>query len=219
MVVRVALPAGGLLYSVSSLLRSLGETEELFPDSRRLTAASVIWPDVQYVRCRSVDIPALIEGGLVEIGFAPLDHVENGAFSLESLGDTQSSVRTGEPADWRWIVPKEHGHRSLEDYLSDSAGRGLAVVSQMTRVVTAWLDERHLGFQVMKIHGSSEGLVSAGSAAAAVDVVRTGASLAANGLIAMDSVLKSTVHLWALDGDSNENVEFVRDFKRLLAVT
>jgi ATP phosphoribosyltransferase len=165
---RFALAQGVLLKDALAALRAIDlDVSALERDGRQLVVRS---GDIEYVLARPSDIATYVERGAADLGIVGKDVLmESGARLLE-LVDLKFGA-------CRFVVaaPKDAVERSLDEY-------------------------RHLGsleVAIVKVAGSAEVAPQVGLSDWIVDLVATGATLAANGLAIVEEISASTARLVA----------------------
>lgn len=167
----VALPSGRLLPEVRDLLSATGLPVPA-EDGRRLVVRT---GDVRWVFCRPADIPAVVRSGAADAGIAGKDALlEDGEGVLEVLdlrvGACRLSVAAKGDAFSRW-----------EDLLA--ARPVLRVATKFPRTAARFLEQRGIPGRIVQLHGSIEIAPLIGLADAVVDIVASGRTLRAHGLV------------------------------------
>lgn len=171
------LPKGRLADEVVAALGDLGPAEA---DARALVVPSLS-PGLRFLMLKPPDVPAYVERGAADLGFAGLDVLrESPADVLEPLVTRLGACRLclcsapGTDLDARM-----------------RAGR-LRVATKYPRLARSALGARGLVAELIPLHGSVELAVAVGLADAIVDLVQTGRTLEANGLVVREMLLEST---------------------------
>jgi len=179
---RVALPKGRLQRDV---LRALGE---LGPSDEDLGSRQLVLPGrtgaLTFVLVKDPDVPAYVEHGAADLGVIGLDVLrEREADVLEPLTTSFGRCRL-------CICARE------QTDLARLAQRGtLRVASKYRALAAQALMERGLPAELIPLSGSVELAVLVDLADAIVDIVETGGTLKANGLVVKEEIFVSTARV------------------------
>jgi ATP phosphoribosyltransferase len=175
----VALSKGKLLPGSAHLFRKAGLP---FPEDegRRLV---VEMDGLRFLFVKDMDVPTYVEYGVADCGVAGKDVL------LESGGDVYEPLDLGF-GRCRLVVARRRAEPA--DLLSQSTVR---VATKYPRVAARHFLERGLSVEVVKLQGSVEIAPGLGLADCIVDVVETGRTLEANGLLAVEEVAASSARL------------------------
>ena len=178
---RISLPKGRLADDVASHLRAGGLDVPDFSASRQLTLRT---PDGshEYIQSKPTDVPTFVVHGGADIGFSGLDTLrEEGVDVLEPfmlpIGICRISVAG--PRAWR----------DVDLHLRDH----LRVATKYSRIASDWFVSQGINAEVIKLNGSVELAPLTGLSDLIVDLVETGRTLKANGLVELEHVLDSRV--------------------------
>lgn len=184
---RFALAQGALLNDALAALRATGlDTSGIASDGRQLVVRS---GDLEYVLARPSDIATYVERGAADLGIVGKDVLmESGARLLELV-----DLRFGA---CRFVVaaPKDALERSLDEYRHLGS---LEVATKYPRVAEEHFRRRGIAVEIVKVAGSAEVAPQVGLSDWIVDLVATGATLAANGLAVVEEIASSTARLVA----------------------
>jgi ATP phosphoribosyltransferase len=179
----LALPKGRLLDPALALLAGLG-IQGIEADSRRLLLADEA-AGLRFILLKPADIPTYVEYGAADLGIVGKDIL------LEQQPDVYEPVDLGfgfcrlvvaearelwerdDPAKWSWVRVATKYPRLTEEYFSE---RGIQV-------------------EMVKLDGSIELAPLVGLAERIVDLVQSGETLRANGLVEVAEILTSTARL------------------------
>ena len=144
---------------------------------------------VDLLLVRDDDIPGLIADGVCDLGIVGLNELDEQARArrqlgladayqpLRELGFGQCRLMIAVPEDWQW-----QGARQL-------AGKRIA--TSYPAILGAWLRERNVDAHVVELSGSVEIAPKLGTADLICDLVSSGATLAANQLKPVETILDS----------------------------
>ena len=184
---RFALAQGLLLRDSLAALRDIGcDVSQVTGDERRLVVKDGA---LEYVRARPSDIATYVERGAADLGIVGKDVLmESGARVLE-LADLGFGA-------CRFVVaaPRDAVARSLDEYRHLGS---LEVATKYPNVAERHFRARGVAVEIVKVAGSAEVAPQVGLADWIVDLVATGATLAANDLAVVEEIAPSTARLIA----------------------
>ena len=179
----LALPKGRLLDGALDLLRELG-IANVDPDSRRL-----IWEDARRgLRClllKPADVPAYVTYGAADLGIVGRDILleqEPDVYEPLDLGfgfcrlvvaEPRVLWERDDPAKWSWV----------------------RVATKYPRLTERYFAERGIQVEIARLDGSIELAPLVGLAERIVDLVQTGETLRANGLVEVAEIARSTARV------------------------
>jgi len=185
--VRIALAQGALLADALAALTAIGfDVSSLTRGERRLLVRA---GDIEIVHARPSDIATYVERGAADLGVVGKDVLaESGARVLE-LVDLGFGI-------CRFVVaaPRAAVARSLEEYRHLGS---LRVATKYPSVAERHFRERGVAVEIVKVAGSAELAPQVGLSDWIVDLVATGATLAANDLAIVEEIAPSTARLVA----------------------
>jgi ATP phosphoribosyltransferase len=179
----LALPKGRLLDPALALLSRMG-IRGIEADSRRLLLADEE-AGLRFVLLKPADVPTYVEYGAVDLGIVGKDIL------LEQQPDVYEPVDLGfgfcrlvvaeprelwerdDPAKWSWV----------------------RVATKYPRLTEAYFSERGIQVEMVRLDGSIELAPLVGLAERIVDLVQSGETLRANGLVEVAQILTSTARL------------------------
>jgi ATP phosphoribosyltransferase len=189
----LAIPRGRVASDIDPLLRLAGIVPEpafYDPEGRKLRFATSV-PDVSIVRVRSFDVASIVALGGADLGIAGSDiRLEYGVAPIRSVLNLQTgfcrlSVATL-AADGRPLSP----------------GRRIMVATKYTNIARAYFASRGLDAVCVKLHGAVELAPQLGLSEYIVDLVSTGATLAAHGLKEIETICSVSSELIVKTGAS-----------------
>jgi ATP phosphoribosyltransferase len=179
----LALPKGRLLDPALSLLTGLG-IHGLDGDSRRLLVTDEK-ADLRFVFLKPADVPTYVEYGAADLGIVGKDIL------LEQQPDVYEPVDLGfgfcrlvvaeprelwerdDPAKWSWV----------------------RVATKYPTLTERYFSERGIQVELVRLDGSIELAPLVGLAERIVDLVQSGETLRANGLVEVAEIMTSTARL------------------------
>ena len=179
----LALPKGRLLEPALTLLAGMG-IRGVEPDSRRLLQSDDA-AGLRFILLKPADVPTYVEHGAADLGIVGKDilleqqpdvyePVDLGfGFCRLVVAETRELWQRDDPAKWSWVRVATKYPRLTEEYFSE---RGIQV-------------------EMVKLDGSIELAPLVGLAERIVDLVQSGETLRANGLVEVAEITRSTARL------------------------
>jgi ATP phosphoribosyltransferase len=171
----IALSKGRIFEQTVPLLRRAGieiADEEL--KSRKLILNTNV-KDIKVIIIRATDVPAFVQHGAADIGIAGkdvlLEHGADGLFELIDLNISKCSL----------MVAAES-----KDILNQKT---LKIATKYVNCTKKFFEQKGQQVEIIKLYGSMELAPKVGLAHCIVDLVDTGNTLKANGLIPIERVL------------------------------
>ncbi len=176
---RVAIPKGRLEADLFAYLRHAGLPVTAFADTRQLTQTTADG-QFEYILAKPTDVSTFVAYGGADVGFTGLDTLrEEGVDVIETftlpLGYCHLSL-AGPPA-WQGC--------SL--HLSSQ----LRVATKYTRLASAFFMAHGINAEIIKLNGSVELAPLTGMADIILDLVETGNTLRAHGLVELHHIMDS----------------------------
>lgn len=184
---RVALAQGALFDDALAALRSAGrDVSSVASGDRRLVLRT---GELEIVRARPSDIATYVERGAADVGVVGKDVlVETAARVLELVDLGFGACRLVVAA------PRSAVARSLDDYRHLGS---LRVATKYPNTAERHFSSRGIAVEIVRVSGSAELAPQVGLADWIVDLVATGATLAANDLVVLEEIARSTARLVA----------------------
>ncbi|GAA5219307.1 ATP phosphoribosyltransferase [Corallincola platygyrae] len=164
---------------------------------------------IDLLRVRDDDIPGLIMDGVCDLGVVGENVLE------EELLTRQ---RAGEAADYVPLQKLDFGGCRLSlavdkdfDYQGPQSLAGKRIATTYPELLRRFFDEKGIEFDACLLSGSVEVAPRAGLADAICDLVSTGATLEANGLVETDVIYRSQARLIRRSGDFNAEKQALLD--------
>ena len=171
----IALSKGRIFRDSLPLLAEAGVVPLDDPEKSRKLILRTNRPDVSLVVIRAADVPTYVEYGAADLGVAGKDVL------MEHEGDGLYEPLDLEIARCRMMVAGRAGEEAAHP-------RRLRVATKYVRTARAFYAERGVQAEVIKLYGSMELAPLVGLADRIVDLVDTGNTLRANGLVPMDLI-------------------------------
>ena len=184
---RIAIQKGGRLSKdCQDLLKQLGVKLNL--REQRLIAHSTNMP-IDVLRVRDDDIPGLVMDGVCDLGIVG----ENVLVEVQAERERQ-----GVPSEVSKLAKLDFGYCRLALAWPQELGprdkswfEGKRIATTYPEILTQWLKREGINASTVMLTGSVEVAPRAGLSDAICDLVSTGATLEANGLIQGDTILES----------------------------
>ena len=182
---RLAVPNKGRLHDPTvALLERAGLHIEDGAD--RKLYADTVDPDVSLIFARAADIPEYVADGAADAGITGRDQEAESETDLVELLDLEfGRCRLV-------LAAPEDGNTTEPDDLA-----GGTVATEFPRVTRGYFADRDLDPEIVEVTGATELTPHVDMADAIVDITSTGTTLAVNRLAIVDTVLESSVGLFA----------------------
>jgi ATP phosphoribosyltransferase len=179
----LALPKGRLLEPALGLLGRLG-IQGLDADTRRLLLTDES-RDLRFIFLKPADIPAYVEYGAADMGVVGKDILAEQApdvyepvdlgfgFCRLVVAEPRELWERDDPARWSWV----------------------RVATKYPALTEAYFSERGIQVEMIRLDGSIELAPLVGLAERIVDLVQSGETLRANGLVEVAQIMTSTARL------------------------
>ncbi|GAA0364778.1 ATP phosphoribosyltransferase [Bowmanella denitrificans] len=194
---RIAVQKSGRLCEGSmELLKAIGV--KLSIRDRLLIAHATNLP-IDLLRVRDDDIPGLVMDGVVDLGFIGENELEEKMLERQAQGK-QFQYKTLERLEFggcrlSLAVPNEMDYQNVQSL------QGKKVATTYPFLLERFFREQNVDANAVMLNGSVEVAPRAGLADAICDLVSTGATLEANGLVEKDVIFRSKAVLIQRGGD------------------
>lgn len=184
--ITLALSKGRLLDETLPLLARAGIAPLDDPHASRKLIVATRDPDVSLVILRATDVPTYVQYGAADMGVVGKDVLlEHGTGNLYQpldlgIGRCRLVVAARRGEDWDRIVQR---------------GARIAVATKYVRTARDHFAAKGMHVDLIKLYGSMELAPLAGLADAIVDLVSTGHTLQANGLVAVEEIMPISARL------------------------
>lgn len=205
----IALPKGRLFRATVTLLEQIGCGVESLGKGRRL-----VFEDAErrtrFLILRPVDIPTYVEYGAADVGIVGKDVIEEGerdVYEPLDLKFGRCRLVVAQPGS----VPKG---RSLKDWSY------IRVATKYPRITERYYNGKGVPVEIIRLSGSIELAPLVGLCERIVDLVETGRTMAENGLVEVEEIMRVTARLIVNRASQKTKYEQVTDLiGRLRLVT
>ena len=180
---KLALPKGRLLEPALGLLREMG-LDGIDADSRRLIAADASGR-LQVLFLKPSDVPTYVAYGAADLGIVGKDIL------LEQEPDVYEPLDLGF-GFCRLVVAEP---RELWERDDPSKWSWVRVATKYPRMTEAYFSDKGIQVEIVRLDGSIELAPLVGLADRIVDLVQSGETLRANGLVEVAEITRSTARL------------------------
>ncbi|MAD38292.1 ATP phosphoribosyltransferase [Tistrella sp.] len=184
----IALPKGRILKEVLPMMARVGIEPEpdFFGDASRKLEFETSVPDIRLVRVRSFDVATFVAFGAAEIGVCGRDVIMEfdypELYAPLDLNIGRCHIAVAEPADLaHGDDPRRWSH--------------VRVATKYPHVTRAHFAARGVQAECIKLNGAIELAPKLGLCRRIVDLVSTGSTLKANGLVEIETIAEVTSYL------------------------
>jgi len=190
-----ALPTGRSLQTCVKILEGAGlPTDKLKEPGRNLVIEE---GNMRYLLSKPSDVPVMVYYGAADLAMVGNDVIEEAGIALTELLDTGRGKCVMAVAGPPEAAAKfKAGGRSL---------MGLRVASKYTRIAEKTFEEWGVQIKLLKLNGSVELAPALGLSDCIFDIVQTGRTLKANGLMVIKETLPVSLRLVAGSGAVQTN--------------
>lgn len=185
-ILKLGLPAGSLQRATIELFEKAGLH---ISDSKRSYWPAIDDDEIQAVYLRAQEMGRYVGDGVLDAGITGLDWITENGCDVVEVCELPYSKQTGNPTRWVLAVPNESPVTRPEDL------KGGIIATELVGVTKQYFESRNIPVKVEFSWGATE--VKARLVSAIVELTETGASLRANNLRVIDTVIVSTTRLIA----------------------
>lgn len=171
----IAVSKGRIFDETAPLLARAGLTPKEDPEQSRKLIIDTINPAVRLLIIRASDVPTYVQYGAADLGIAGkdvlLEHGGDELYEPLDLGIAQCRLVVAGPED------------------AARTGRRLRIATKYVQTARAHFAEKGEQVEVIKLYGSMELAPLVGLADRIVDLVDTGSTLKANGLVPLETIM------------------------------
>ncbi len=186
----LALSKGRIFDDTLPLLARAGITVAGDPESTRKLILPTNRPDVRVVLVRASDVPTYVRYGGADLGVAGLDvlrehaasHGGDGLYLPVDLGIARCRLSVAVRTDFDYAARVQQGAR-------------LKVATKYVHLASEHFASKGVHVDLVKLYGSMELAPLTGLADAIVDLVSTGGTLKANGLVEVEHIMDISARL------------------------
>ena len=175
-VLTIALSKGRIFRETLPLLQQAGIEPRDDPETSRKLVLDTNQDDVKFVIIRATDVPTYVEYGAADVGVAGKDvlmeHGGNGLYEPLDLGIAKCRLMVAGPES----APAANNNRRLR------------IATKYVQSTRRYYADRREQVEIIKLYGSMELAPLVGLADRIVDVVDTGNTLKANGLVPLEHI-------------------------------
>jgi ATP phosphoribosyltransferase len=184
--ITLALSKGRIFDDTLPLLRAAGIEPLENPESSRKLILATQRSDVQIIMVRASDVPTYVQHGGADLGIAGKDvlieHDGIGLYEPIDLGIARCKVCVAVKAGTDYPVLIQRGRR-------------LKIATKYVKIAREHFAAKGVHVDLIKLYGSMELAPLVGMSDAIVDLVSSGATLKANNLIAVETVMEISARL------------------------
>jgi len=184
--VTIALSKGRIFEETAPLLAAAGIVPEDDPERSRKLILATNRPDVRIIIVRASDVPTYVQFGAADLGVAGKDvldeHGGAGLYQPIDLGIARCRMMVAVRSDVDYAAVERQGAR-------------LRVATKYVDTARAHFASKGMHVDLIKLYGSMELAPLVGLADAIVDLVSSGNTLRANGLVAVQEIAPISARL------------------------
>lgn len=178
--ITLALSKGRIFQETLPLLAAAGIVPREDPETSRKLILSTNRADVRLVIVRAADVPTYVQHGAADLGIAGkdvlLEHGGAGLYQPVDLGIARCRLCVAAPRGFDYAAAVRRGAR-------------LRVATKYLTTARQHFATKGVHVDLIKLYGSMELAPLAGLADAIVDLVSSGATLAANDLVEVEEIM------------------------------
>lgn len=178
----IAIPKGRIYEELEPMLRACGITPEpaFFQESARQLMFATNTPDIRFIRVRSFDVATFVAFGAAELGVVGSDVLEEfnypDIYAPIDLGIGHCRLSIAEPQD-------------LATTDDPSRWSHIRVATKYPNLTKRYFEARGVQAECVKLNGAMELAPMLGLSERIVDLVSTGSTLKANGLVEVETLM------------------------------
>ncbi len=184
--ITLALSKGRLFEEALPMLNKMGIEPLESPETSRRLILQTNRPDLRLLIVRASDVPTYVQFGAADLGIAGSDvlveHGGNGLYQPVDLGIGRCRMCLAAPVGVNVAEKMRHGSR-------------VRVATKYIETARLFFEARGVQADLIKLYGSMELAPLVGLAEVIVDLVSSGATLKANGLVEVEAIAEVTSRL------------------------
>jgi len=185
-ILKLGIPSGSLQKATIKLFRKAGFH---ILDSERSYLPRIDDEQIRLVMLRAQEMGRYVSDGVLDAGITGFDWIMENSCDVVDVCELPYSKSTTNPARWVLAVPEESKATAPKDL------RNGIIATELVNVTKKYFADKNIDVKVEFSWGSTE--VKARFVDAIVELTETGASLRANNLRIIDTVMESTTRLIA----------------------
>ncbi len=185
-IVKLGLPSGSLLKATIELFNRAGFS---ISDSDRNYLPDIDDEQVKLICLRAQEISRYVEDGVLDAGITGYDWIKENGSDVTEVTELAYSKSTNKPARWVLVVPNESAISKPEQL------KGGIIATELVNVTKKYFADKNIDVKVEFSWGATE--IKARLVDAIVELTETGASLRANNLKIIDTIIQSTTRFIA----------------------
>ncbi|MBN2314482.1 MAG: ATP phosphoribosyltransferase, partial [Sedimentisphaerales bacterium] len=158
-------------------------------DSKRSYRPRIDDEQIRLIMLRAQEMSRYVEDGVLDAGITGLDWITENESDVIEVCELAYSKATSKPARWVLAVPDESNVENVKDLA------GGIIATELQNVTRKFFEDKDIDVKVEFSWGATE--VKARLVDAIVELTETGASLRANNLRIVDTVISSTTRFIA----------------------
>jgi ATP phosphoribosyltransferase len=184
--ITLALSKGRILDETLPLLEAAGVDLADDPETSRKLIIATSREDLRIVLVRAGDLPTYVQHGGADLGVVGLDtlieHGGEGLYRPLDLGLAKCRMSVAAPLAFDYAAAVRQGSR-------------IRVATKYTQCAREHFADKGVHVDLIKLYGSMELAPLTGLADAIVDLVSTGSTLRANGLVEVEEIMRISARL------------------------
>jgi ATP phosphoribosyltransferase len=178
---KLGIPVGSLQNATIELFDKAGF--HIF-DSKRNYLPCIDDGQIQLIMLRAQEMSRYVEDGVIDAGITGYDWIMENGSDVAEICELAYSKATSNPTRWVLVVPDESNVKNIKDLA------GGIIATELVNVTKKYFADKNISVKVEFSWGATE--VKARLVDAIVELTETGASLRANNLRIIDTVISST---------------------------
>jgi len=185
-ILKLGIPAGSLLKATVALFGKAGFE---ITNSQRSYMPSIDDEQIELLMLRAQEMSRYVADGVLDAGITGYDWIMENGSEVEQITELAYSKATSQPTRWVLAVPNESKVKKAEDLKSG------IIATELVNVTKKYFADKKIDVKVEFSWGATE--VKSRLVDAIVELTETGASLGANNLRIIDTVITSTTRFIA----------------------
>ncbi len=213
--ITIAVSKGRIFKNAMPLLAAL----DIYPTEASETTRKLLLetnhPDIQIIIVRATDVPTYVEYGAADIGIAGkdmlLEYDGNGLYELLDLKIAQCKMVLAEPK-----CLSDEGNPATETNFGKVRASRKRVATKYVNTARNYFANQGKQVEIIKLYGSMELAPVLGLADQIVDLIDTGNTLKANGLVEVETIMDISSRLVVNKGAMKMKSDLIKPMIRKL---